>query len=271
MDVPEITRRLVSGKAGALARLSAHATVPPFVVLTCDRTLGTGLTSDLDDLAEELVSLLDDVPENLGATLAVRSSSSVEDSIDRSFAGLFQTELGVARGGLMRAVMEVMASMANPNVFAYCLRHGVDPASMSMNVIIQRMVDAQHSGVAFTRSPDGTDDVLIEVVHGLGPPLVDGRITPAEYRYGRTFGKVVSSYAGSQTSELRLRSHRPGTELTEIDALSTGIDVAQVESVARLALSVEELCFPGGADIEWAIERSSGDLQLLQGRPLTGM
>src|SRR5207249_3776182 len=107
----------------------------------------------------------------------------------------------------------------------------------------QRQIDAEVSGVLFTRSPNGTDDLVIEYCAGLGDALVAGRIDPERLTVSR--------------ADLSVRNQAPNGILT----------IEQVHDLARLALRLERE-LGGPQDIEWAIDRE-GQLWILQARPIT--
>lgn len=106
---------------------------------------------------------------SLGSRYAVRSSANAEDRGTRSFAGQFTSLLDVSRDDVMAAMREVAASVASSRAVCYARHVGVDPSSLRMAVIVQEMVDAVVSGVAFSRNPvDGSPQVVVEAVRGRG-------------------------------------------------------------------------------------------------------
>jgi pyruvate,water dikinase len=179
-----------------------------------------------------------------GTSYAVRSSASVEDSTDHSFAGQFHTVLGVRGAPAVReAIEQVRASARDPRVLPYFDAAGISPDDVRMNVIVQEMVPALTSGVAFSRNPmTGLNEVVIEAVPGSGEALVSGRATPT--RWVRRWGAWTT---------------QPGDPLPP-------------EPVARsLAELVGDLGDEWGApvDVEWAWDGSA--LSLLQMRPMTAV
>jgi pyruvate,water dikinase len=101
-------------------------------------------------------------------TYAVRSSTNVEDGLERSFAGQFRTILHV--GGVdavLQAIQDVWASARSPEVTAYLQRTASDPSDVKVGVIVQEMVTPKVSGVAFSKNPITTlDEVILEAVPG---------------------------------------------------------------------------------------------------------
>jgi phosphohistidine swiveling domain-containing protein len=116
----------------------------------------------------------------LGYPLAVRSSASGEDGVVSSFAGQFRTYLNLrSLTEVERAVEQCRESMRAASVADYCRKSGIDPAALQMDVIVQRMIEPELAGVAFTVNPvTGAEDVVIEACEGLGDDLLAGHRTP---------------------------------------------------------------------------------------------
>lgn len=219
--------REVGGKAAGLAHaMSLGCRVPEAVVL--------GASIDPPDTAT-LGRLL----ERLGGSVAVRSSGVEEDGATASFAGQFESVLGIdSIPGLEEAIRRCLDSARSASAREYGERF--HRADSSMAVILQRMLEPEAAGAAFSIDPvTGDDHVVIEAVPGLGDHLLEGTATGDRW--------VVGETATAETSGETLD---PGTAL-EISALCR-----------RLADATG-----GPVDIEWAIE--DGVLYLLQVRPIT--
>ena len=141
------------GKASTLARLRAAGfPVPEGFVVTADDGASADLVTSLEDLQRRT---------GPGVRFAVRSSSRAEDSAAASFAGQYDTVLGV-RGAdeVSRAITRCFASFSSARVSAYQSAVGVRDAAGA--VIVQRLVPADAAGVAFTRDPvTGTCDRVV--------------------------------------------------------------------------------------------------------------
>lgn len=127
---------------------------------------------------------------------AVRSSSTMEDLGNHSFAGQYETFLNVC--GLQQIVDAVIAcyqSLSSPTVLSYLDNNKLSASDLKMSVVIQKMVDSDYSGVAFTVDPVNGDDktIVIEAVEGLGESLVSGKAIPEEYQINWYEGKISSS------------------------------------------------------------------------------
>ena len=105
---------------------------------------------------------------------AVRSASNLEDGAKDSFAGQFQTYLRVRQKDLLRRIYECFMSLASENVIAKKKKKTIEPDNIEMNVIVQRMVNSELSGVIFTSNPQGLlNEAVITVGKGLGPYQCD--------------------------------------------------------------------------------------------------
>lgn len=204
---------------------------------------------------------------SLGA-VAVRSSATGEDSDQASAAGQYESTLAVdGLPAVARAVGDCWASLHSPRATAYRShprREDSSEQDLAMAVLVQRHVDAEVSGVMFTRtSPTGA--TTIESVWGLGPSVVSGTVTPDSYRVGAN-GAVSSTLADKHTRLDRTGAKVNVREVTdEFRRRPTLDDVAALELAAlgdRVAAALG-----GPQDIEWAIE--DGHLWLLQTRPIT--
>jgi pyruvate, water dikinase len=130
-----------------------------------------------------------------GADVAVRSSATVEDSADASFAGLQDTYLGIrGAAAVLEHVARCWASLFNDESLTYRRRLGMDEAGVSMAVVVQEMVAPRAAGVMFTRSPVTGDRsvVAIEGTWGLGSALVSGDVTPDSWVISKITGEITT-------------------------------------------------------------------------------
>jgi phosphoenolpyruvate synthase/pyruvate phosphate dikinase len=176
----------VGVKAANLARLVARSfRVPEGFVVTaaaCDQIhSGIGIPTELWC---EIRSHLDKLGE---CPLAVRSSGLAEDLPDASYAGQYESVLGVVGDdAVAEAIARCITSASSARVRTY-LGAGV-PARMA--VIVQKMVPADAAGVAFTANPvTGDREVLVSAVKGLGDRRVGGEATPDEVRPRTSSGR----------------------------------------------------------------------------------
>jgi pyruvate,water dikinase len=262
-------------------------------VASCARGLrarleGAPLPAELlDEIASAHGSLCRD---DAGAAVAVRSSATTEDAADASFAGLQDTYLWVlGTEEMLRRVRSCWASLYSAESISYRRKHRFPEAGVAMAVVIQRMVDARTAGVMFTRSPTTGDRsvVTIEGAWGLGSAVVGGEVTPDRWVVGKITGEIsvreISDKAirhvpagaaerHAQTSALNGKPHHGGgIETVEVpDDLrrSPCLSDEEIQALRTIARQVERH-YGRPQDIEWAIDRGTGEVLLLQSRPET--
>lgn len=116
-------------------------------------------------------------------SLAVRSSSILEDTSNHSFAGQFESFLEVNFQNIFIKIKECWASLFNPRSLSYRLENKLEEKTdFSFAVIIQEMVQTKTSGVIFSKNPlNGKEEIILEISEGLGDKLVSGKINPTRY------------------------------------------------------------------------------------------
>ncbi len=118
---------------------------------------------------------------------AVRSSSNLEDGACDSFAGQFKTFLQVAREELSSRIRDCFLSLVSENVLTYIKQKKLSPEQVEMNVLVQKMVASELSGVIFTANPQGLlNETAITVGAGLGEGVVSEKVATTSYFYNRT-------------------------------------------------------------------------------------
>lgn len=215
------------------------------------------------ELAEELRALV----AELGGRVSVRSSATLEDAKTHSFAGQFLTVLNVGVEGVEAAVAAVWASALRENVRAYLRRADLDPAKLSMAVVVQRQIDSEASGVAMGRPGGG---VIVEAVFGQGEALVSGAVSADQWEVVE--GRVTSAKIASKASRIGVPEGPPTGALARValDAaarLEPSLTEAQVLEVAATCAAIAEAREGRPQDCEFAY--AGGRLHLLQTRDVT--
>lgn len=202
------------------------------------------------------------------ARLAVRSSAIGEDSQGNSFAGLFTTELNQQGSDqVLEAILRCWASAFSDRARAYRKVRKIDATSMA--VVIQRMINPEVAGVAFSVHPQDPlqQSLLIESVWGLGESLVSGEVEADRFRISRDLGSVDCEPA--EHLQRRIGISSGGTRLEDLPSdLKEKVTLTdqQAKDVARLVLKLEK-DFGRPQDCEWGLE--NGKLYCLQTRPIT--
>jgi len=219
------------GKAAALARLiKGGFNIPAgFVVMKPDNN---AILQQFDQLDS--------------AKVAIRSSAAAEDGAKDAWAGQLDTYLNVSRDHLLEKIQECFESANSDRAQAYAKQKGIQAGKVA--VIIQKMVPADVSGVAFSAHPVTNDrsQLVIEAVSGLGEKLVSGTATPNTYLVNKDNKNIVEKYLAGDP------------DLSE----------QQINEVAEAVIKIEKL-FGFPVDVEWAI--SGQELFILQSRPITTM
>ena len=139
--------------------------------------------------------------------MAVRSSAAGEDGVESSFAGQYETVLGVGSyEELIAAIRRCVASTGSDRATAYQAESGV---SGTMHLVVQEMVDARAAGVVFTADPTSArrDLAVVDAVAGLGESLVDGSTTSDHYEVDRA-GRITDRQTSEAPGDHRRRGDR---------------------------------------------------------------
>ena len=206
-----------------------------------------------------------------GAPLAVRSSGTLEDLAHASFAGQYDSVVGVrGEAALHDALRACVASLFGDRLVAYLrARGGGDGHVPRMAVVVQRFVDPTVAGVLFTVNPltGREEETVIEAVLGLGEALVSGRAAADRIVVAAADRRILERRTGTQAARARLG---PGGVCTEPLAPEEGArpKLGDEEALALAELGAraqEHLGRP--LDLEWVL--ADGELHLVQARPIT--
>jgi rifampicin phosphotransferase len=257
------SREQLGGKAGALASLSRSGLpIPPWFVVDPAAAGRSGWEREVADALRRLA------PN--GEPVAVRSSAAGEDGIEHSYAGQLESYLFVRPGDVAARVRDVWRSAESARVAAYRAERKIGGASVPA-VLVQRMVDAEKSGVAFSADPVSgrRGRCVVAAAFGLGTALVSGA-DDADSVVVERAGEVVD-----RTTATKTVAHRRGADgdvvevpLTAEDSTRPVLSDDEARAVAALARR-SALHFGAPQDIEWAFEH--GELYLLQSRPITSL
>jgi len=203
------------------------------------------------------------------AFVAVRSSATTEDLAEASFAGQQETFLNVkGENELIDAIKKCFASLFTSRATYYRHKQGFGNEGVSLAVVVQKMIDANKSGVIFSKDPSYKDsNVIIESVWGLGEGIVSGKVTPDKYLVSEDLeitDKLISE------KKLAITRDSGGNEsivqLTEDRAKQQVLKNAEIKKLAEIALHLEKH-YGKPQDIEFAIENN--EIFIVQTRPIT--
>jgi len=246
-----------------------------------DRVRGMIMSTPvIEPLAEEIYEAYDDLSERCGdlnVPTAVRSSATGEDGVDASFAGIFDTFLGVAGPTrVVEGVRACWASLFSPRAVAYRTRRGISHHEMPMAVGVVELVHARASGVAFSVHPvtGKSDRVVVEGSWGWGEAVVQGLVTPDNFEVGKSDRRILRrtindktvvsafDFAAGHVTEIAMPSRLRQRACLEDEQLLAVVDAV---------VSIEQhYGYP--VDVEWVLDRHRlpGDpISIVQTRPVT--
>lgn len=267
---------MVGGKAANLGELiHAGFDVPEGFVVTTDsfRAAVRGASSKSGIDAVEIPGPLEQAIRRAYSALsegpvAVRSSATAEDLPGAAFAGQQDTYLDVdGADDVIAAVRDCWASLFSERAIAYRERLRIDPVSVAMGVVVQRMVPAETAGVMFTADPvtGARDRTVVNASHGLGEAVVSGEVTPDHFVIGA--GNHIIHRRRGQTGrvDIGIDDEQAPDEITE-----EGFALTE-DQVVDLAVTGRRIAehFGRPQDIEWAFR--DGRLFILQSRAMTAL
>jgi len=223
-------------------------------------------------LAKQIISFY----EKLGGRLkkhclvACRSSATAEDLPDASFAGQQETFLNIkGEANLVNKVRECWASLFTPRAIFYRREKNFDHFRLGLCVIVQKMIQADTSGVIFTVDPVTNDKtkIIIEGIYGLGELIVQGSVTPDHYEVNKNNLKIITKQINDQKIKLiKVGTLNKKTKVKTRLSNKQKISDNKIIELATMAKKIHQhYFFP--QDIEWVIEK--GRIYIVQTRPVT--
>lgn len=303
----QITKKdadIAGGKGASLGEMtSAGIPVPPgFVVLsgTFDKFLEeTDLNVEVDaiihtvdhnamhtveEASEKIQTLIKnaEMPEDiakeikekfskLGAKfVAVRSSATAEDGAENAWAGQLDSFLNTTQENLLEKVQHCWASLFTPRAIFYRFEKELHKQKISVAVVVQKMVESEMSGIAFSVHPVTEDynQIIIEAGFGLGEAIVSGQITPDSYVVEKDPRNILDINVSTQERGI-YRMKNGGNEWVKISGDKQDKQKLSGEKILELSeiiIGIEKhYGFP--CDIEWATEDNK--FYIVQSRPIT--
>jgi len=223
------------------------------------------------EIPKEIQKEIDEYFRQLNSEfVAVRSSATAEDASSASWAGELESFLNTTKETLNENTKRCWASLFTPRAIFYRFERKLQKQKVSVAVVVQKMVDSEISGVAFSVNPVTQDanQLVIEAGWGLGEAIVQGAITPDNYIVGKKDLSLVEINVNEQTKGF-YRKGKGGNEWKEIpvDKQETQkLTGPQILELAKLIINIENhYSFP--VDVEWVYE--NGKFYITQSRPIT--
>ena len=170
----------------------------------------------------------------------------------------------------MEKVQYCWASLFTPRAIFYRFEKGLHTTQISVAVVVQKMVNSEISGIAFSVHPitENRNQMIIEAGFGLGEAIVSGSITPDSYVIEKEPRKIIDINISTQKRGL-YRIENGGNEWLEIKeprSSSQVLNEKQIFELSNIILNIENhYGFP--CDIEWAFEDEK--FYIVQSRPIT--
>ncbi len=197
-----------------------------------------------------------------GARTVIRSSALVEDRAGSSFAGQFESYLGLDdEAEVLTAVRACWGALWSTRALRYMATHDLDPADTAMAVIVQPLVPAKASGGGLSRTAEG--DMLLSATWGLGSAIAQGEVVPDRIVLSRE-GVLLEMTAGR-------KDHSVGCEHTGTKAVPRALaskpclSGRQAIELGAMMRKAEDL-MGVPVEIEWAMDDAG--FKMLQSRPL---
>ena len=258
------------GKAASLGELlRAGFPVPDGFVVMGDGAPNSGV-SQLFASTDRMRSAVAHELGRMGEPLvAVRSSAGSEDTANAAAAGQYETVLGV-RGSsdICQAIALCLESANSTRAADYWrkLSSNLESHKSRMAVLVQRLVNAEVSGVMFTPERAG-DPTLIEASWGLGTTVVGGNVSPDSYQVsGDGAVRCTVGAKESQTIIDPATDHATRQFLDKKLREARTLSDEQAKGLAELGARIAGF-FGAAQDVEWAI--ADGQVWIVQSRPIT--
>jgi phosphoenolpyruvate synthase/pyruvate phosphate dikinase len=209
---------------------------------------------------DPLLAAWQELRAKTGALTVVRSSALVEDRFGSSFAGQFESFLGIdSEADFITAIRSCWGALWATRALRYMATHDIDPADTAMGILVQPLVLARASGGGLSETAEG--NMILSATWGLGSAIAQGEVTPDRYELSRD-GALLSITPGRKDHQVGCIHTQPVpaalvTEpcLTESQAVELGALLRRVQELMGMPV-----------EIEWAMDDSG--FRLLQARPL---
>ena len=197
-----------------------------------------------EDISKEIKEFF----KNLNSKyVAVRSSATAEDSASAAWAGQLDSYLNTTEENLLENVKKCWASLFTPRAIFYRFEKELHKQKISVAVVVQKMIESEMAGVAFSVHPVTQDrnQLIIEAGLGLGEAIVSGQITPDSYVVEKQPRRILDK---------------------NIQTQKTVLSDNEILELSELVIKIEKhFNFP--CDIEWTFEGAK--IFIVQSRPIT--
>jgi pyruvate,water dikinase len=217
-----------------------------------------------EDIKQEILKFFKELDSKF---VAVRSSATSEDSADAAWAGQLDTFLNTTEEHLLENVKKCWASLFTSRAIFYRYEKNLHNTNISVAVVVQKMIESEISGIAFSVHPVTQDhnQMIIEAGFGLGEAIVSGQITPDSYVVEKEPMLIIDINVSDQKRGI-FKKLPEGNEWKEINGEKQKLTKEQILELAKVIIKIEKH-YKLPQDIEWAVEKNK--FYITQSRPIT--
>lgn len=199
--------------------------------------------------------------------VAVRSSVFSENGYSTAWAGELLTSLNVGMSALPDHIKQCWASLYSARSLYHLYQRRVSLENLHLAVIVQKMIPALVSGLAYTVHPVHRDpqQMVIEAGLGLGEAIVSGKIVPDTYVLRKEPFSILEKTITIQSIVIAAGTGE-GTETRELPKPMSvqKLPDAEIKRIAMACLRLEQH-YGKPVSVEWVL---ADDLYFVQARPI---
>jgi pyruvate,water dikinase len=218
------------------------------------------------EILEPLLAAYRELVAAHGPLVAVRSSSLMEDTEGSSFAGQFQTFLGVeTEADFLTTVRACWGALWSPRALKYMDGKDIRATDTAMAVLVQPLIQAIASGGGLSQTASG--GMSISATWGLGETIAQGEVVPDRYDLSQA-GELLEIVPGRKGHSIACAHHgaTPGTAKVEPARVEKPcLDETRVAELAAMMKQAQDL-MSHPVEVEWAMDDTG--IKMLQARPL---
>lgn len=226
-----------------------------------------------DDLAEDIKKGYTDLSEKMGQKdpfVAIRSSATAEDLPNASLQESYLNIKG--KDDVVNRVQQCYSSLFTDRATYYRHKQHFPHEKVALSAAVQMMVFSKASGIMFSVDVTNGDasKIVIDSIYGLGEYIVLGKVTPNHFVVDKQSMKIVEKNVVKQTVQL-VRDPIEGTKEEAVPEELQDKQVLTDKQVIELAGYAKEIERHYGCymDMEYALDKSTDKLWLVQARPET--
>ena len=204
---------------------------------------------------------------------AVRSSSSEEDLKEASFAGGYETKLGVTYDNLEKNILNVFSSVFNYRLLKYKMEKNLNYLNFQIAIIIMKQIKCDSAGVAFSLNIKNNDydEAIINSNFGIGETVVNGSISPDYFVVNKITKNIIEKKIGKKEKNISININKNNDcLLKENDNINNkdkySLNDDEIQLIIDNLIKIENL-YKLPIDIEFGLENNV--LYIFQARPIT--